>query len=218
MPKRLGSTKVAVSALIAMGAIGGSVAYAYPSATSMVVSATAQPTGNGGASVVVTVYNANPHCQIDIDVQGADAVVVPAERTGTPEATSITRTVTSATGAGQSKVKVTAANCTTKEKTQTVFDIIEPRLETNSTVYYQGDQITVRGYSFTPDANITLRLTPGGADKSLEQTATDVTNKKGEARGRFSIPGNAPTGNWVLSAYTGSVHNETIIEIEHPGG
>jgi hypothetical protein len=216
MAYRLGSKKVAVGALIALGAVGGSVAYAYPPGTSMNISATATPTGYGGANVVVTVHNANPECQINIKVQGANEVVVPAERGGTPEAEVITRTVVTTASRGQRKVTVKATNCTAREKSQTVFDIIDARLETNSTVYEQGDQFTVRAFGFTPHARIVFRFTPASGAPGLEQSATDLTDRKGNARARFRIKGNAPTGNWVLSAFTGSVHNETTLEVEHP--
>ena len=212
MPNRLGPIKVAVSAVIALGAVGGSVAYAYPSGTSMDVTASGAVNSNSVTDVAVTVVNANPNCQINIKVQGAPVIVVPAGRTGA-EATQITRTTTISATSGQHRVRVSATDCSARERTQTVFDVADSGVRTSSKVYHRGDQFIVSAFGFTPNAHITFRLTPASGGPSLEQITPNVTNRQGKAQARFTIKGNAPTGDWVLSAYTGSVHNATTIQI-----
>lgn len=112
-----------VTALVALGAVGGSVAYAYPSGVSMNVTAHAMLMDGGMTDVAVTVYNANPHCQINIQVEGASRIIVPAGRTGTPESTTFTRTATVDARPGQRRVTVTTAQCSARERAKTHFRV-----------------------------------------------------------------------------------------------
>jgi type 1 fimbria pilin len=180
--------KFAVIALAAAAVLGGGVAYAYPPGQALTVSATASPDGAGKTTVLVTVSNANPSCQIRLEVDGTQTLLPKSA------STTITTSLTINSVAGRHSISARTEGCTkgSKEHAKSRFVILDAKTESAPTTRVRKNYL-VRLHGFAPASTVTLIATgPGGVPQLTE---SDTVDRRGDAKVKFKFP---VLGTWSI--------------------
>ena len=186
MIRRL-NRKTVAAVVVTAALLGGGVAAAYPPGTELEVSATAQATPDGKASVTVTVANADPRCSIRIRVEGADDVVLPP---GT-----FTTTVIADVGPGRRRVAARTIDCEDNEHDKDQFVILDAKASGAPTSPV-GSSYRVEITGVEPGVTVTSTATLQGSNPLVQRVKSDVADKRGEATNKFKFN---REGTWVIT-------------------
>lgn len=194
VPKLLSTRKTVMGALLGAGLLGGGVAFAYPVGTPLTVSATASPDG-GNISVMVTVTNANPSCNTQIEIDGNVVGTLPANGSTTQTATYPLPGSTT----GRHKVSARTENCAKgqKEHDHSRF-VISNAMVTGPATGSAGDTYRADFTGFAPGTSVTVTATLAGSSPLVQVSDDDVANSKGDGKVHFKFPKGHP-GTYTIT-------------------